>query len=101
MTGPARTCRTARRSSLDCPRIRAHYEIEAEIRGQSSDERRAVRQVRAGPVIKARSSGSRIQLRRVSGRSAIAEAMRYGLSRWDGLTAATSTTPASRSPPTW
>jgi transposase len=67
-------------------RIGALYEIEAEIRGQSSDERRAVRQVRAGPVIEALKPWLENQLRRVSGRSAIAEAMRYGLSRWDGLT---------------
>ena len=67
-------------------RIGALYEIEAEIRGHPSDERRAVRQARSGPVIEALKPWLENQLRRVSGRSAIAEAMRYGLSRWDGLT---------------
>ena len=67
-------------------RIGALYEIEAEIRACSSDERRAVRQARAAPVIEALKPWLENQLRRVSGRSAIAEAMRYGLSRWDGLT---------------
>ena len=67
-------------------RIGVLYEIEADIRGRASDERRAVRQARSGPVIEALKPWLENQLRRVSGRSAIAEAMRYGLSRWDGLT---------------
>lgn len=66
-------------------RIGALYEIEAEIRGRSAEERRAVRQTRARPIIDELKPWLERQLARVSGRSTIAEAMRYGLSRWDRL----------------
>jgi transposase len=66
-------------------RIGALYAIEAEIRGRSADERRVERQARARPLVEALRSWLDEQLRRVSGRSPIAEAMRYGTSHWQGL----------------
>ncbi len=66
-------------------RIGTLYEIEADIRGRSADERRTERQARSQPIIEALKPWLEIQLGRVSGRSVIAEAMRYGLGRWDGL----------------
>lgn len=81
-------------------RIGALYEIEAEIRERSSDERRAVRKARSGPIIEALKPWLENQLRPVSGRSAIAQAKRYGVSR-GMVSPATSMTAALRSTPTW
>ena len=67
-------------------RIGKLYEIEAEIRGRSADERRVERQARSQPIIDTLKSWLELQLGRVSGRSPVAEAMRYGLGRWEGLT---------------
>ena len=66
-------------------RIGALYAIEAEIRGRSADERRTERQARTRPLVEALRTWLDVQLRRVSGRSTIAEAMRYGTSHWQGL----------------
>jgi len=66
-------------------RIGALYAIETVIRGRSADERREERQARSRPMVDALKTWLEAQLTRVSGRSAIAEAMRYGLSRWKGL----------------
>jgi transposase len=66
-------------------RIGKLYGIEAEIRGRSADERRSVRQAHTRPLIDDLKVWLTDQLRRVSGRSPIAEAMRYGISHWDGL----------------
>ena len=66
-------------------RIGALYAIEAEIRGRSADDRRVERQARARPLVKALRAWLDEQLTRVSGRSPIAEAMRYGTSHWLGL----------------
>jgi len=59
--------------------------VRVEIRGRSAEERRAERLARARPIIDALQPWLESQLVRVSGRSAIAEAIRYGLSRWDRL----------------
>jgi transposase len=67
-------------------RIAALYVIEKTIRGQSAGERRAVRQERSRPLVLALKVWLEQQLARVSGKSLIAEAIRYGLNHWDGLT---------------
>ena len=62
-------------------RIALLYAIEKTIRGRSADERRAVRQV----LVLALKTWLEEQLARVSAKSVIAEAIRYGLNHWDGL----------------
>jgi len=66
-------------------RIGALYGIESETRGKPPDERRAVRQARAGPLL----DDLRIWLtsitRQLSKKSDAAAAIRYTLSRWDAL----------------
>ena len=66
-------------------RIGALYEIEAAIRGRSADERRAARQNRTQPLVDAMKPWLGEQLRRLPGRSPLAEAIRYGVHRWGGL----------------
>jgi transposase len=66
-------------------RISQLYTIEAEIRGRSADERRVERQTRTRPLVEELRAWLDDQLKRVSGRSPIAEAMRYGTSHWQGL----------------
>jgi transposase len=66
-------------------RIGELYAIEAEIRGRSADERHIERQTRTRPRVEALRAWLDVQLTRVSGRSPIAEAMRYGTSHWHGL----------------
>jgi hypothetical protein len=66
-------------------RIAALYAIEKTIRGKSADERRAVRQETSKPLVLALKTWLEQQLARVSTKSVIAEAIRYGLNHWDGL----------------
>jgi hypothetical protein len=66
-------------------RIAAIYTIEAEIRGQEAETRRIVRQQRTKPLVEELKTWLENRLTTVSRRSTIAEAIRYGLSRWDGL----------------
>ena len=67
-------------------RIAALYAIEAQIRGQSAAARQAVRQTKAAPLVADLKSWFEAQLARVSAKSTIAAAFRYGLNHWDGLT---------------
>ncbi len=67
-------------------RIAALYAIEKDIRGRSADERRAVRQSRTLPLLLALEPWLRQQLALISQKSKLAEAIRYALSRWEGLT---------------
>jgi transposase len=67
-------------------RIAALYAIEADIRGLSADERRQARQRRTKPLIDDLRLWLEAQLAAVSGKATIAGAIRYTLSRWDGLT---------------
>src|SRR5436305_5300726 len=60
-------------------RIAALYAIEADIRGQSAEDRRLARQQRSRPIVAAMHAWLTEQLRRVSGRSGLAQAMRYAL----------------------
>src|SRR5918995_508644 len=66
-------------------RIGELYRIEAEIRGRPAEERRTVRQERSEPIVEALHAWLTVQLARVSGRSALAEAIRYALRHWTGL----------------
>jgi hypothetical protein len=67
-------------------RIGALYAIEADIRGCPADERRQVRQQRSKPLVDAMRLWLEARLATVSGKSTIAEAIRYAQSRWNGLT---------------
>src|SRR5215218_3944608 len=66
-------------------RIGELYRIEAEARGRPAEERRAVRQERGKPLVEALHAWLTVQLGRVSGRSTLAEAIRYALRHWQGL----------------
>jgi transposase len=66
-------------------RIGQLYAIEADIRGQSANARRDQRVARTKPLLEALKSWLEAQLARVSGRSPIAQAIRYCLSHWTGL----------------
>lgn len=67
-------------------RIAGLYAIESEIRGTSIDHRRAVRNEHARVIVDALHHYLEARLRQVSAKSKLAEAIRYALSRWDGLT---------------
>jgi transposase len=67
-------------------RIGRLYEIEADIRGRSADERRAERQARSKSIVDDLKPWLEQQLRRVSRGATIAKDIRYGLGHWDGLT---------------
>jgi len=66
-------------------RIGALYGIESEIRGKPPDERRAVRQARAGPLLDDLRAWLIGTTRQLSKKSDAAGAIRYTLSRWDAL----------------
>ena len=67
-------------------RIGELYAVEADIRGRPADQRRAERQARSRPVIEALESWLRAKLETISQKGKLAEAIRYALSRWEGLT---------------
>ena len=58
---------------------------EADIRGRSADERRAIRQERSRPLVDALQPWRREKLSPISQKTKLAEAIRYALSRWAGL----------------
>jgi transposase len=66
-------------------RIGALYAVETEVRGRPAEERRAARQARSRPVIEDLQSWLRARLETVSQKGKLAEAIRYALSRWEGL----------------
>lgn len=66
-------------------RIAALYRIEDEIRGRSADQRRAVRQERSRPLVEDLEPWLRTKLQLVSQKTKLAAAIRYALSRWQGL----------------
>lgn len=61
------------------------YGIERDIRGQPPDARRQARRERSRPVLDELHRFLCEHLRKVPGSSVIAEAIRYVLTRWDGL----------------
>jgi transposase len=67
-------------------RIQALFAIEAEIRGRSADERRALRQSRAGPLLDDLYRWFHDTLSKLSRKSPLALAIRYALTRWTALT---------------
>jgi transposase len=66
-------------------RIAELYAIEADIRGQTADERRTIRQERSRPLVEAMQAWLTETLDRISGRSALAQAIRYARNHWSGL----------------
>ena len=66
-------------------RIGELYATKTEIRGCPPEERRAIRQERSKPVVDALHGWLTAQLARVSGKSGLAEAVRYALRHWTGL----------------
>ncbi len=66
-------------------RIAELYQIEDTIRGQPPDERRRVRQEQSKPKVEALKTYIEAQITRISGKSALAGAMRYVLNHWKGL----------------
>ena len=71
------------KESLD--RIGALYGIESDIRGKPPDERRAVRQARAGPLLHDLRAWLISVTRQLSKKADAAAAVRYTLSRWEAL----------------
>jgi hypothetical protein len=71
------------REALD--RIGTLYGIESEIRGKPPDERRSVRQARAGPLLDDLRSWLLSTTHQLSKKSDAAAAIRYTLSRWEAL----------------
>jgi transposase len=67
-------------------RIATLYAIEAEIRGQSAEVRQTARQTRSKPLLEAMHAWLTEQLGRIFGRSTLAQAIRYALKHWSGLT---------------
>jgi transposase len=66
-------------------RIGALYEIDARIRGKSSDERLAVRQAESRPLVTDLRRWFEIQLGKLPARGTTADAIRYALNHWEGL----------------
>jgi transposase len=66
-------------------RIATLYTIEDDIRGRSAEERKQARQQRSKPLVEALHVWLQDKLKTVSAKSTIAQAIRYSLSRWEGL----------------
>jgi len=66
-------------------RIARLYAVEKDIRGRSPDERRAVRRERSHPIVAELEPWLRAKLSLISKKSKLAEAIRYALARWEGL----------------
>jgi transposase len=66
-------------------RIGALYAIEANIRGQTAEQRQQARQQRSRPLVEALHAWLTERLGQLSGRSSLAQAIRYALNHWDGL----------------
>lgn len=67
-------------------RIKALYAIEADIRGCDPEARLVTRQEASKPLIDAFEPWLRASLETISQKTKLAEAIRYALSRWAGLT---------------
>lgn len=66
-------------------RIAMLYAIDAEVRGQSPEQRRAARQAQSRPIVADLHRFLDAKLAQISRKSTLAEAIRYALTRWDGL----------------
>jgi transposase len=67
-------------------RIGRLYKIEEEIRGRPPDDRKAVRQARAGPELESLHEWLGKTVTTLSKKSELAKAIRYALSNWAALT---------------
>jgi transposase len=67
-------------------RIAALYVIEREIRGRPPDERRAIRQTRARPLLESLHAWLQSCLTKLSQKSDTTAAVKYALGRWEALT---------------
>jgi transposase len=67
-------------------RIAELYAIEQAIRGRSSDGRRAIRQEQSAPIVAGLHTLFTTSLARASNKGKLADAIRYALNRWEGLT---------------
>ena len=78
---------TASPIALDAlERIAALFAIESGIRGQAPDKRVAARQEHARPLLDQLKLFLDTSLNQISGKSTLAQAIRYALSRWKALT---------------
>jgi transposase len=78
---------TASPIALDAlERIAALFAIESSIRGRPPEQRVAARKQHARPLLEQLKAFLDTSLSRVSGKSALAQAIRYTLSRWQALT---------------
>jgi transposase len=66
-------------------RIAALFAIESSIRGRPPEQREAARKEHAQPLLEQLKAFLEASLRQVSGKSALAKAIRYALSRWGAL----------------
>ena len=66
-------------------RIAALYAIEAQIKGKPPDEQRRCRQEQSLSLVADLKAWAEATLQKISGKSELAKAMRYGLSRWPAL----------------
>lgn len=66
-------------------RIGKLYDIERRIAGRPAEVRRAVRQEKSKPNVDAFHAWAEQQLTRIPGKSDLAKAFRYGLSRWESF----------------
>lgn len=71
------------REALD--RIGALYDIERDIAGRPADVRLVTRQKHSKPKVEELRAWAEKQLLRIPGKSELAKALRYGLSRWPSL----------------
>ncbi|MFT0862653.1 IS66 family transposase [Ancylobacter sp. G4_0304] len=67
-------------------RIGELYAVEAQFRGQSPAHRLAARRQHSRPLVTELRAWLQAQLAQIPGRSSLAEAIRYALTRWEALT---------------
>jgi len=79
-TSPAPTAKEA------LARIAQLYAIERNLRGRTAEERRQGRQQHVKPLVTALKAWFEDRLKILSGKSPTADAIRYGLNHWEGLT---------------
>ena len=77
--------RSSKRPYMHARASRA-YMVERQINGRPLDERLAVRQTKSKPLAAAFKAWLEQQLPKISGKSDLARAIRYGLSRWQSFT---------------
>ena len=74
-------------------RIGELYGIEKDIRGRLPEERRSIRQARAGPLLQSLHDWLLATLGTVSKKSELALAIRYATTRWTAMTRTATTAP--------